>query len=152
MRNLMLKRISVLVGVGLLIGASNISTRRVQAQGGCSLQTLSTPYTYAVNGSYFASGAQYGFSSAGRFLPDGNGNFTGTDTVSDGAVITRGRQYSGTYNVNNDCTGSAVFLNGNTPLAHMDFVITNNGKNLNFIQTDNGTDIAGTAQQQFPAQ
>jgi len=147
------KRIAVLVAAGILI-SWNMRTINVKAQTGCSLQSLSVPYTYALNGSYFSvQGSLYGFSSAGRFVPDGNGNFVGTDTISDGAVITRGRQYTGTYTVNsNDCTGSAVFLNNNVPLAHMDFVITNNAKNINFIQTDNGTDIAGTAQQQFPSQ
>ena len=30
--------------------------------------------------------------------------------------------------------------------------LSSNGKNLSFIQTDNGTDIGGTAQQQFPPQ
>jgi hypothetical protein len=34
----------------------------------------------------------------------------------------------------------------------VDLVITNNGKSVNFIQSDRGTNIAGTAQQQFPAQ
>src|SRR6266702_2252422 len=87
----------VLLGLSLLIGRLSQEVQ-VKAQNGCSLQSLSVPYTYALSGSYFdAKGGGYGFSSAGRFVPDGNGSFTGVDTYSDGAVITRGRRYSGTY-------------------------------------------------------
>jgi hypothetical protein len=65
--------------------------------------------------------------------------------VSDAGAITRDRQYTGTYTMNADCTGSARF----SGLGQMDFVMTNNNQNVNFIQPDEGTDIVGTAQQQF---
>jgi hypothetical protein len=151
-----MKKLAVvmLLGLGLLCGRLSREVR-VKAQDGCSLQSLAVPYTYALSGSYFDSlGRAYGFSSAGRFVPDGNGNFTGVDTNSDGALVTRGRKYFGDYTVNaTDCTGSAVFKDtGGRPFANVDLIITNNGKNLNFIQSDLGTNIAGTAQQQFPAQ
>jgi hypothetical protein len=122
--------------------------------GTCSTQTLSGSYTYSVSGYYFDQQSnEYGFAAAGLIVLDGNGGFTGTDTVSDGAVITRGRQLSGVYTVNANCTGSLTLVapNGNT-LGHLDLVITNNARNVNFIQADNGTAITGTAQQQFPPQ
>src|SRR5262245_33860379 len=95
-----------------LLAAAAASTvgglRRVQADAGCSLQSLSGAYTYALSGEYFTQrGDLYHFSSAGRIMSDGAGNMEGKDTISDGAVITRGRQYSATYKVNADCTGSA---------------------------------------------
>src|SRR2546425_5046421 len=116
------------LGLGLLVGRLSQEVP-VKAQDGCSLQSLSVPYTYALSGSYFdAKGSGYGFSSAGRFVPDGNGNFTGLDTYSDGALITRGRRYSGTYTVNaSDCTGTAAFRDSAGSLfANVDLVITNN--------------------------
>jgi hypothetical protein len=147
------KRTVVLLGLGLMLGrlTTEIPSVKAQAASGCSAQTLSGPYTYALSGSYFASGSQYGFSSAGIMVADGGGAFTGTDTVSDGAVITRGRKYTGAYNVNSDCTGTLILQVSGAAL-HLDIVITNNARNVNFIQTDGGTNIAGTAQQQFPSQ
>jgi hypothetical protein len=147
----MIKR-AILAAAVLMVFCARFTPIRVHAQSGCSVQTLSSPYTYADNGYYFdQKGNEYGFAAAGLLVPDGNGNFSGTDTVSNGAVITRGRQFSGAYTVNSNCTGSLVFMdaNGNAQ-AHLDFVITNNGRNVNFIQADNGTVISGTAQQQFP--
>lgn len=111
----------------------------------CSDANLSAAYTYALSGSFIDnSGKQNAFSAAGRLVADGRGNLTGMQTVSQGGMITKGVQYTGTYTVNADCTGSATLSNG----AHLDFVITNNSL-IDFIQTDQGTNIAGTAQKQF---
>jgi hypothetical protein len=124
--------------------ANNILVQIRLASTPCSLQSLSGAYTYVFRGFKFG-GNEHGFSAVGRLVADGNGNFTGADTVSDAGAITRDRQYTGTYTMNADCTGSARF----SGLGQMDFVMTNNNQNVNFIQIDEGTDIVGTAQQQF---
>ncbi len=50
-----------------------------------------------------------GFRCRPLWRADGNGKFTGLDMVSDRALITRGRQYSGTYSINSDSTGRQYF-------------------------------------------
>jgi hypothetical protein len=138
----MKKTIGAVIGIGLLFTAGSERTIKAQA----STCSLSGVYTYAYNGSYFdARGDEYGYSEMGRLVSDGNGNFTGVRTTSDGAVITRWVPFSGIYSVNpTDCTGNATLSTG----VHVDFVMTNNSQNINFIQTDSGTQIAGTAQRQ----
>lgn len=123
----------------------------------CTQQSLSGTYTYVLTGSKYKTGAGFGefnagprsgehaFSAVGQLVADGQGNFTGTDTVSDAGVITKVRNYTGTYTVNTNCTGSAT----SSVFGDMNFVITNNLQNVNFIQTDHGTNVVGTAQQQF---
>src|ERR1700730_2520919 len=130
----MARRFAVLVGVILILGGISVVNKKVKAQGGCSLQTLSGPYTYAFRSSYhLGEGHEYRYSSIDRFVADENGNLAGTETNSDGTNVTRGRQYTGTYTVNtNDCTGSVVLGTNLYPLVDMDFVI-NNRKNINFI-------------------
>ena len=147
------QKYKILLVLSLLIVAGAVSPLR--ADNTCSAQTLNGAYTYTLRGGYI--GDQYGdvfdFAAAGRLVADGNGGFSGAETVSQGESISRANKFTGTYTVNDDCTGTMIFRNsqGNL-LANMDIVITNNAKEIELIETDNGTDIAGRAQQQFPAQ
>jgi hypothetical protein len=46
-----------------------------------------------------------------------------------------------------------IFLNSQGKvIANMDIVITNVAKEIEMIESDDGTNISGRAQQQFPAQ
>ena len=126
--------------------ANNILVQIRLSSIACSLQSLSGAYTYVFRGFKFSRNErEHAFSAVGRLVADANGNFTAEETVSDAGAITRNRQSTGTYTMNADCTGRATF----SGLGSMDFVMTNNNQNVNFIQTDEGTDIVGTAQQQF---
>lgn len=126
--------------------ANNILIQiRLAATNTCSLQSLSGPYSYVFTGSGKDHADRRGFSAVGLFVSDGNGNLTGTDTTSNSGVITTSRTWTGTYNLNADCTGTATF----TGIGPMYLVLTNNNQNVNLIQTDQGSDVLGTAQQQF---
>ena len=127
----------------------------LRADNTCSVTTLNGAYTYTLRGGYI--GDQYGdvfdFAAAGRFVADGNGGFSGAESTSQGESISKASPYTGTYTVNDDCTGTMIFRNsqGNA-IANMDMAITNNAKEIELIETDNGTNISGRAQQQFPSQ
>lgn len=150
--SMQIRRVLWLVALGLMAGRLTTEIPHIKAQSGCSVQTLSAAYSYALSGTYFDNlGNRYGYTAVGRLVPDGNGNFTAADTVSDGASVSRGNQYSGTYTVNNDCTGTVIFKNSKGAVyANYDIVITNNAKSVSIIEADQGTEIMGTAQQQFP--
>jgi hypothetical protein len=47
--------------------------------------------------------------------------------------------------VNADCTGTATFNNG----AHLNLVIVDSGREVQFVRTDSGTTISGSAQRVF---
>jgi len=132
------------------IAAVHISPNvKVQADSGCSVQTLKGIYAYQNSGFYGSpNGGLAVFAVAGLLTADGNGGVTSIDTSSQNGVITRGRALTGTYQVNPSCTGSLQFSSGNQVFANLDFVLVKGGQAVKFIQTDPGTAISGIAELQ----
>jgi hypothetical protein len=129
-------------GGGFLASHHWNPVRTVHAQSGCDATTLSGAYGYNLAGfAYDAQGNFYTLASTGRLVPDGNGGLAGSETFSlDGNILHR--NYTGTYTVNADCTGSMVWQvpqGTATANIHADFVAVNNAREINLIQTD--TDI-----------
>jgi hypothetical protein len=111
----------------------------------CPLQTGTLNGAYVLRSTGFAMGSP--FAAVGVSTYDGQGNFTLTGTVSFNGTITRGLSGSGTYTVNSDCTGSQTFGTGPNA-SHFDFVISPNGREITYIQTDNGAVITAAAVRQ----
>jgi hypothetical protein len=141
----------LLLALGLVVGKLN-DLRPVKAQSSCFAGSLIGSYTYVFNGSYFDNNNnQFGYSSSGHLIADGNGHFSGSETTDDGATIYQNDTVTGTYSINADCSGSATFnLAQDNPL-NVDLNLTNNGRMINLIETDDGTQVVGTAQPQFPS-
>jgi hypothetical protein len=142
--------ILALVTLGVLIGKFTAQPV-ARAQGGCTVANLKGAYGLAVNGFFYDpfDGSQGIYSSAGLAIADGNGGITGTDTLNLDGTPTRGRQFTGTYTVNPDCTGTMNLKDAkNVPITNMDMVITNGGKDV--VMTDYDTDLIlnGTAKLQ----
>jgi len=74
---------------------------------------------------------------------DGAGTLTSLATVSVNGVLLGASFHggSGSYTVNEDCTGTITFADG----PHFDLFIAPNGKELYLIQTNPNTVLAGTA-------
>ena len=142
------RAIAVLVLVTVAVFIGRFTAQPVaREQSGCSVATLKGTYGFAVNGFfYYSEGSQGVYSSAGTAVADGNGAISGTDTVNLDGRPTRGRQYSGTYTINNDCSGSMNLKDskGNV-IANMDLVVTNGGKNMMLVDYDTDTIFNGTA-------
>jgi hypothetical protein len=79
--------------------------------------------------------------AVGRFAYDGNGNFVNPGTRSLNGVIATSTD-TGTYTVNSDCSGSVASSDGSF---HFNFVTTADGSRYDFIRTDPGTVVSGTA-------
>ncbi len=139
---------AAVVVIVAVIGSS--AARRVRADTGCSVGSINGSYGYAHTGFFYTPQGLNLFSAAGLVTADGNGNVTGTDTVSQNGTVARSRTYTGTYQVAPNCTGSIAFKMGDQVIGSMDFVLVNNGKSIKFIQSDQGTAITGTADLQFP--
>src|SRR5215469_4844115 len=138
-RLLMIKKAIAVLALGslaLLIGRFT-AQHVARAQSGCSIATLKGAYGLAVNGFYYSDGSQGVYSSAGTAIADGNGSITGTDTVNIDGTPTRGRQYSGPYTINNDCSGTVNLKDSKgSVVANMDLVVTNGGKNVSLVDYD----------------
>src|SRR5512142_2302017 len=107
------KKSALVLGIGLLGAALAIGNKAapvVHAQSNaCDATSFTGAYGYVLNGfAYDNAGNMYLFGAAGRMVSDGNGNLTGADTLSFDGSITK-RQYTGTYTMNADCTGSLTF-------------------------------------------
>ena len=116
----------------------------------CDAKSLTGNYGYKLTGFvYDNQGYTYYLGAVGRIVSDGAGNLTGTDTYSfDGTVAKR--QISGSYTVNADCTGSITLTSPGSLTTSADFVITNNGVDVDLVQTDSGFIATATMKQQNP--
>jgi hypothetical protein len=138
-----------ILALGMLIGRFTMQPV-AWAQNGCSVASLKGSYSLAINGFFYdADGFQGVYASAGLAVADGAGVVTGTDTVSIDGTPTRGRQFTGTYTINPDCSGTVNLKDakGNT-ISNMDLVIANGGKDVALVDYDPDTILNGTAKLQ----
>lgn len=145
---------AALIGFGLVAGRSTLqplSIVKAQSSDGCTLGTFKGNYGYLQNGNYYDSQGYSGFyAGVGRIVADGAGTFTAVDTINvDGTVVT-GRKLVGTYTVNADCTGSAVFntASDNKIAGNWDLVFVSSGKEVNMVEKDTDIIVSGTAKLQ----
>ena len=69
----------------------------------------------------------------------------GVESISGNGNVNRAVQYTGTYTVNSDCTGTVTFSDGSSPL---DFVVIAGGNSLHFMAVGQGFNLTGTADRQ----
>jgi len=70
---------------------------------------------------------------------DGNGHFTQVDAVADNGNFTPGwRPGSGTYSVDEDCTGTLTISIAGQPDLHIQFIVSQSGNNIRAMVTDPG--------------
>src|SRR5262249_12397991 len=120
-------------------------TAEVQAQNPCTSASLRGAYGYTFTGTTGPDAQQW--ASTGRLVADGGGNLFGAETVSvDGEISTR--NYTGTYKVNLDCTGSAISNDNTGATTQCDFVIVAGGQEVEVIEADAGTVIVGCLKRQ----
>lgn len=127
------------------LAASTAAQPRVGGPLTCTLSTISGPYGCAISGFVVSSTGASPFAEQGTLVADGNGSLVGVATESLGAAIASGN-ISGTYTINASCAGSATLKNTAGNGVHVAFTVVNNGGQLNFIQSDSGAVISGTAQ------
>jgi hypothetical protein len=102
-------------------------------------------HTYA----FEASGTVVGSGQAayvGQLVLNGAGKLKGTVSVSQDGSIASGVALTGTYQINSNCTGSAVITPTGLPAMNASLVVVNGGKELMVIETDATTIITGLLQ------
>jgi hypothetical protein len=113
--------------------------KAADAGGLCPLGTATLRGTYMVIGGGTIVGVGP-TTAVGTINFDGKGNSVNPFTVSANGVISRGL-VTGPYTVNSDCTCTLTQSDG----THYDQVIAPDGSRFNWIETDAGTVISGTA-------
>jgi len=126
---------------GLIVAAGYLTMRTstkvsAQSSSGCNATTLNSAYGFAHTGQFYVDG--YGYlplAGNGRLAGDGNGNLSGFDTiVADGTTYKR--NFTGTYTVKEDCSGSVSLAFDDQTTMHGDIVIVNDGKEVLYNDTD----------------
>ncbi len=138
-----------LLTLGIFIGRFTVPPV-ARAQSGCSLGSLKGSYSLAVNGFFYdQDGVQGVYGSAGLVVADGAGGITGTDTVNVDGTPTRGRQFTGVYTVNADCSGTMNLKDSSgAAITNMDMAIANGGKDVALADYDANLILNGAAKLQ----
>jgi hypothetical protein len=137
-----------------------ITLKKTKQFNGCTTDSLTGTFGLAASGvttaapTPGATAVSTPFNLFGRISADGTGLLV-QDSVGIASPLTQ-RQFTGTYAINLDCTGSATLVGSDTKSRKIDFVIvtpngpnsTNGAQTLAFIFTDSGVVGSGLAQQQ----
>src|SRR6516225_9127538 len=146
-----MKRVAVLILLtSLLVGGTVFALRltsipKVQAQDSCTIASFQGAFGYTFTG--LTGFNALPFAAVGRLLADGQGNVSGVETDSSNGEIFQ-RSYTGTYQVNADCTGSEVSVDNFGKTVKCNFVIVSGGAVIRVIETDTNTAIVGCLRQQ----
>jgi hypothetical protein len=114
----------------------------------CSLRTLHGRYGIFAQGTVLATSAHPAlpFVVSGIFTYDGDGSVAGTYNQSVGGGASTGVTASGTYQVNPDCTYSAVLTLPDNSIVHRAGTITGEGilQEIHIVYTDSSSVASGT--------
>jgi hypothetical protein len=136
------------IGIGIYITVGLITVEPGYAEEKeheptCTLKTLKGRYLFATTGYNIVESVPQPIAIVESIDFNGNGTLTVlAATVSINGVIVRFMDGSGSYTVNEDCTGTITFA----PSApNLDIFIAPNGKEFYLIQTDPNTVLAAVA-------
>ena len=108
----------------------------------CTLATLKGRYLFATTGSNIVESVPQPISIVEVIDANGDGTLNvPAVTLSVNGTILRFADVSGSYTVNEDCTGTITFVTE----VHLDIFIAPNGKEFYLIQTDPNTVLAAVA-------
>jgi hypothetical protein len=142
----------VITGVGKAVSAADVNEDDDSSPLECSLKTIKGSYATSTTGSILFAGPVGAVADVGRIIFDGNGGASQTTAVSlNGMIIPSRSSLSGSYRVEEDCTGDiSLILPGpsGTITSTSRFVIVRNGEELLTINTGVGRVLTGMATRQ----
>lgn len=112
----------------------------------CALASVQGPYAYSRSGTVVEKGPT---AANGVAIFDGRGHLVGSDTASVNGVISS-RDFKGDYTVEAGCIGAATLAFADGEVINLDLQLVAGGRELRFIQTDDGTVITGSATRMTP--
>jgi hypothetical protein len=109
----------------------------------CTEATLDGRYLFTESGVQIRGNNKGPFAAVGYQVHDGRHKVNGVYSANFNGKITRNEPYSGTYSVEADCTGTAMFTDG----TQYDLFIDPDGSMFTFVQTHPKRYVtSGTAQ------
>jgi hypothetical protein len=88
------------------------------------------------------------FAEAAHFVFDGRGNLSGSTTLNSAGTVFAVK-FAGTYTVNANCTRSYAIDAGEFGILHRDLLIVDDGKEVEFVETDAAVVLGGYMKKQF---
>ena len=129
-----------LIGVGILASAQGYAQgAEDDSRATCSEATLHGTYLFAYDGIEIKENDHAPFAVAGYEVYDGNGEVNGVASTSVEGEISSNESFSGTYSVNDDCTGTVRYTDG----MQYDQFIAPDGSVFTFVQTNPGVVASG---------
>ena len=129
---------SCTIGAGLILGCSLLIAPTAHgATQTCSVEKLQGRYVFTGQGTNLHYGA---------FDFDGAGKFSGKQTSLRHSIAQR-EILSGTYAIDQDCTGTMTLAGQPGGTAHWDVFVTQDGKKGRMIRTDSGVTGVRTFEQ-----
>jgi hypothetical protein len=134
--------VAALVALSLLAGAQGyVQGAEDDSKATCSEATLHGTYLFAYDGVEIKENNHdhAPFAVAGYEVYDGKGKVNAIFSASTEGEISRNESLSGTYTVNEDCTGTVSYTDG----TRYDQFIAPDGRLFTFVQTNPGVVAAG---------
>ena len=112
----------------------------------CSERTLHGDYGFAIGGTIFAGPTSLLLRGVAMTHFDGRGGLTQVDftTLNGAAVSPDWRPGTGTYQVNEDCTGRAEIVPATGPALQLRLVVFDGGRQVATVVIGNSTGSLGT--------
>ena len=111
----------------------------------CSKNTIQGSYAFTIHGTIFLpNGATIQIDGIALQVFDGKGNFRQVDAVADNGFLMPGwRPGTGSYSVNQDCTGTQTLVVPGMGDLHLQMIVAQGGNTIHQVVIDPG--IATTA-------
>lgn len=123
-----------------------ISGNAMPQRTSCTTQDLNGAYLLDFNGTVLnANQVVQAAEESLTLVADGMGGLHGSGTASKAGVVQSGMS-AAQYTLAANCTGTIAFSNGKQ---NMNFILVNDGRTMELIETDAGTTVAGTGNRQF---
>jgi hypothetical protein len=81
----------------------------------------------------------------GQITSDGNGNLTGSETISNNGGISSHIPVAGSYSIKTNCTGTAMITPSGLSTSRYSLSVVSTGKQIEMVDSDNGTTESGYA-------
>ena len=139
--------------LGVFAGTSGAQDQEAREEGaldtsgsGCSNHTLRGDYGFVIDGTIFAGPTSFLLRGVAMTHFDGHGGLTQVDfTTRNGAPTSPDwRPATGTYEVNEDCTGRAEIVPATGPPLDLRLVVFDGGRQVATVVVGNATGSLGT--------
>ena len=118
----------------------------------CSNSSIRGTYAFTIHGTIFLpNGSTLLVDGIARETFDGKGNERQVDAVATNGMLTPGwRPGSGSYSVNQDCTGTQTIVISGNPDLHLQFIVAQGGSTIHQVVIEPGAAVTAEGERLEP--